>query len=116
MSRASNLISAYKQTDKKYNYGKSNLTSRWIVDNIFSKSCVHCGCKDWRKLGCNRIDNTKPHTIDNVEPCCYKCNRKLPRPNAWKNKTIPHYNKLPFIEKLKRNIGIYNFITDAYVY
>lgn len=113
MYRAGLLLSAYKQTDKKYNYGKSDLTAKWIVDNIFSKSCVHCGETDWHKLGCNRLDNSKPHTMDNVEPCCCKCNRKLPRPNARKT-VLPQDTS--FLKKLKRNIGIYNFITEAYVY
>lgn len=28
-------------------------------------------------IGCNRLDNNRPHTEDNVEPCCYECNAKL---------------------------------------
>ena len=48
--------------------------AKWIVDNIYSKTCTHCGESDWHKLGCNRLDNTKPHTKDNVEPCCQHCN------------------------------------------
>lgn len=48
---------------------------QWIVDNIFDKECIYCGETDWRKLGCDRIDNTKPHTKDNVVPCCTRCNK-----------------------------------------
>lgn len=77
IGRASNLVNAYNREDKKYNRGKGNLTAKWIVENIFSKSCVHCGESDWRKIGCNRLDNSKPHTMDNVEPCCYDCNVKV---------------------------------------
>lgn len=75
--RANNLLCSYRANDKKYNRGECTLTAQWIVDNIFSKSCVHCGEADWRKIGCNRLDNSKPHTENNVEPCCLKCNARL---------------------------------------
>lgn len=75
--RAIYLLNRYKSSDKEHNRGESDLTAQWIVDNIFTKSCVHCGETDWTKIGCNRLDNSKPHTIDNVEPCCGKCNRKI---------------------------------------
>ncbi len=78
-SRASNLLYSYNRSDIQHNRGKGDLTSDWIVENIFTKPCVHCGETDWHKLGCNRLDNTKPHTMDNVEPCCTKCNRSLKR-------------------------------------
>ena len=117
IARAANLICAYRQTDKKYNYGKSDLTPQWVVENIFSKPCVHCGETDWRKIGCNRIDDSKPHTMDNVEPCCCNCNRKLPRPNA-RGCRIPNEERKVyiFLEELKRNIGIYKSVASAYVY
>lgn len=79
IGRASNLVSAYNGTDKIHNRGKGDLTAEWIVENIFSKPCVYCGETDWRKIGCNRLDNTKPHSKDNVEPCCRDCNLKLPK-------------------------------------
>ena len=75
--RAVYLLNRYKSSDKEHNRGESDLTSQWIVENIFSKPCAHCGETDWRKIGCNRLDNSKPHTMDNVEPCCGECNRKL---------------------------------------
>ena len=53
------------------------MTAEWIIKNIFSRPCAHCGETDWRKLGCNRLDNSKPHTMDNCEPCCLKCNNRL---------------------------------------
>lgn len=77
MGRASYLVQAYAREDKKYNRGKGDIDAKWIVENIFSKHCAYCGTTDWTKLGCNRLDNSKPHTIDNVEPCCGKCNLKL---------------------------------------
>lgn len=77
MAKANSLLCAYKAADRRFNRGEGDLTAKWIVDNIFSKPCVHCGESDWRKIGCNRLDNSKPHTKDNVEPCCFKCNIEL---------------------------------------
>lgn len=79
--RATMLLSAYKQADKNTKRGECTLTSQWIVENIFTKPCAHCGETDWRKIGCNRLDNSKPHTPDNVEPCCLNCNLKLEHNN-----------------------------------
>ena len=76
--RASTLLNAYNHKDEKQGRGKGDLTSEWIVENIFSgQKCAHCDETDWTKLGCNRLDNSKPHTMDNVEPCCKKCNDEL---------------------------------------
>ena len=79
LGRAKGLISAYKEADKKANRGECTLTAEWIVENIFSKPCAHCGKTGWDVIGCNRLDNDKPHTSDNVEPCCLQCNIKLPK-------------------------------------
>lgn len=84
IGRASSLLSAYNQADMLYNRGKGDLTAKWIVENIFSKPCAHCGKEGWKIIGCNRLDNTKPHSKDNVEPCCMDCNLKL----AGKEKQI----------------------------
>lgn len=75
--RASTLLNAYNNKDKKQNRGKGNLTSQLIVENILFKPCAHCGISGWKIIGCNSIDNDKPHTKDNVEPCCKECNDKL---------------------------------------
>lgn len=74
--RANHLLNSYKQSDRKANRGEGDLSTQWIVENIFSKPCAHCGKEGWNVIGCNRIDNDKPHTMDNVEPCCFDCNRK----------------------------------------
>ena len=79
MGRAVRLVAKYKQSDKKYNRGECTLTAKWVVDNIFPKPCIYCGESDWKKLGCDRIDNSKPHTPDNVVPCCEECNKKRHR-------------------------------------
>lgn len=76
--RAHMLVNNYKLMDKRKGFEPSvDFDAQWIVDNIFSKSCVHCGETDWHLLGCNRLDDDKPHTKDNVEPCCKECNVKL---------------------------------------
>lgn len=77
LGRATMLVNSYKQEDKKKNRGECTITPDWVVKNIFSKPCAHCGETDWTNLGCNRLDNSKPHTPDNVEPCCWECNKKL---------------------------------------
>lgn len=75
--RAINLVNAYRQKDKEANRGECTLTPEWMVDNIFSgQKCIYCGESDWHKLGCDRIYNDKPHTPDNVNPCCEECNKK----------------------------------------
>lgn len=77
--RAKILISSYRREDKKYNRGECTLTPQWIVDNIFTSKCHWCKETDWTKLGCDRIDNSLPHTPDNVNPCCEECNKKRGR-------------------------------------
>lgn len=75
--RASNLAGTYKQEDKKYGRGECTITAKWILENIFNgQVCHYCGKADWRELGCDRIDNSLPHTPDNVVPCCKMCNIK----------------------------------------
>lgn len=75
MGRALGQVQSYKSMDRKNGFGDViDFDARWMVDNIYSKPCKYCGETDWHKLGCNRIDNSKPHTKDNVEPCCRSCN------------------------------------------
>lgn len=77
--RAVYLNSAYRYKDRKYNRGEGDITPQWIVDNIFNKPCHYCGETDWRKMGCDRIDNSLPHNADNVVPCCKDCNNQRHR-------------------------------------
>lgn len=75
MGRAQRQYQQYKRMDVRNGFDEAiDFDAKWIVDNIYSKTCTHCGESDWHKLGCNRLDNSKPHTIDNVEPCCFHCN------------------------------------------
>lgn len=77
IGRAFYMVTNYNNADSKYERGKGDLTPKWIVENILFQPCVHCGKTGWDIIGCNRLDNSKPHTMDNVEPCCKECNDKL---------------------------------------
>lgn len=74
--RAYNLADNYKRMDKKHHRGESTITPKWIEENIFTSKCYWCGEDDWKQLGCDRIDNNKPHTPDNVICSCGRCNLK----------------------------------------
>ena len=75
MGRAQRQYQQYKRMDERNGFGDViDFDARWIVDNIYTKKCAYCDETDWRKLGCNRIDNSKGHTKDNVEPCCFHHN------------------------------------------
>lgn len=89
IGRASYLCKHYNQQDKMYDRGRGDLTPQWIVDNIFTKPCAHCEKTGWQIIGCNRINNDLPHTMDNVEPCCEECNSDLA--GIDKRKTVYQY-------------------------
>lgn len=75
--RAVKLVGAYRKADKKYDRGECTIDAQWMVDNVFSgQCCAYCGETDWNLLGCDRIDNSLPHTPENVVPCCTDCNKK----------------------------------------
>lgn len=74
--RALHLVRSYKHEDNYYNHGECTLTPEWVIANVFAHKCHYCGEDDWEKLGCDRIDNTKPHTPENCVPCCTRCNIK----------------------------------------
>lgn len=72
-AKASKMISSYKCKDKKLGFQDfCDIDIDWMVENILNKTCVYCG--DTKRIGCDRIDNDKPHTKDNVVPCCIECN------------------------------------------
>jgi hypothetical protein len=43
------------------------------VENIIEKPCFYCGKN--HSDGIDRIDSTKPYTVNNCVPCCFICNR-----------------------------------------
>lgn len=118
IGRANHLLTAYRQLDRKYNRGECTLTAEWILQHIFTQPCAHCGETDWRKLGCNRLDETLPHTQDNVEPCCKKCNDELHKKNL--EKTVYQYTLQgvlvaiwPSVSECGRNGFTYSAVNDC---
>lgn len=63
-------IPSYKSIDKKKGF-ICDLTIIWYKENIENKPCIYCG---FQSTGCDRKDNSKGHTMDNVVPCCLDCN------------------------------------------
>lgn len=79
--RAVQLINRYKKYDRDNGY-ETNITTDQLV-KLWDDGCCYCGETDWHKLGADRIDNNKGHTIDNVVCACKKCNierRNFPFP------------------------------------
>ena len=69
--KISKMLSAYRLKDKKQ--GRVfDLTWEYFEQNILLKPCVYCGSTE--NVGCDRIDNKKGHSIDNILPACYVCN------------------------------------------
>lgn len=69
--KASKMCSSYKQKDRK-SRKDYDLDADWLIENILFKKCSYCGTDKY--IGCDRIDNSKGHTKDNVIPCCHVCN------------------------------------------
>ena len=65
------LLFSYKKSDEEKNF-ICDLTEEWIRNNILLKPCYYC--QSTEDIGCDRIDNTKGHTMNNVLPACYTCN------------------------------------------
>lgn len=72
-TKASKMVSAYKHKDKTLGFENTcDIDIDWMINKIITQKCTYCG--DTKRIGCDRIDNAKPHTKDNVVPCCYECN------------------------------------------
>lgn len=72
--RASALYRNYVQHDSKAGREKGTITQKWIIEHIFSSKCVYCGDDNWKHLGADRIDNSKPHNPENCVCSCGICN------------------------------------------
>ena len=72
--RAQKLLDRYRQEDASCGRGECTLTKDFIINSIFAAKCIYCGDSDWKHLGADRIDNSKPHTEDNVVCSCGICN------------------------------------------
>lgn len=70
---AAKRIRRYRQSDIQYGRGICTITADELV-SLWNKGCTYCKEPDWHKLGLDRIDNSKPHTLSNVVCSCKKCN------------------------------------------
>ena len=70
--KASKMIASYRLKDKRMGVVVTDIDVDWLIENILTKPCVYCG--DIRRIGCDRLDNSKGHTKDNVVPSCIECN------------------------------------------
>lgn len=71
--RALALVHAYRKIDA----GKGlvcTLTREWVLAEILSRLCVYCDGKSGALVGCDRVDNSGPHSPENVVPACGICN------------------------------------------
>jgi hypothetical protein len=65
---------------KKYKQYLTSANSRSIkfeltveeFQEVINQNCVYCG--DNSKIGIDRVDSSNGYSIDNVQPCCGKCN------------------------------------------
>ena len=74
--RAVNLLTSYRQFDARRFNVYPKLTKEDIIRICFSEDsrCVWCSESSWKKLGLDRIDNEKPHDVDNCVCSCHDCN------------------------------------------
>ena len=73
-TRAKQMCSTYKSLDKKKGFDISNNIEHEKMLELWKYGCIYCGESDWHKLGCDRIDNSKPHSTDNIVCSCKDCN------------------------------------------
>lgn len=97
-TKASKMVSSYRCKDKKRGF-ECNITTDILLDMVKDGRCVYCG--DVHKLGLDRIDNSKGHTLDNVVLCCYDCNTA--RNNNFSHEEMLELGKTIAAIKRKRN-------------
>ena len=66
----------YLAEDKYYGHDSAlTVSAEWIEENILrGHSCIYCGDSEPSHLGCDRIDNEKGHSEDNIVCACPICN------------------------------------------
>ena len=78
MNWAKNIVAQYRKMDRERGFDTSKtISAEWFLQNIAYKPCKYCGKQGIGLIGCNRIDNSKGHTQDNVEAACMSCNSRL---------------------------------------
>ncbi len=72
---ASRRRNHYLYDDKEKGFDTAQtITAEWIAENILTGSCIYCHDSEPYHLGCDRIDESKVHTPDNVVCACPICN------------------------------------------
>lgn len=97
-NKVSSMLSAYRHKDRvrKLDF---DIDREWFFDQISHGNCFYCG--DTERLGLDRIDNHKGHTMDNVVVCCYDCN--IARGNNFTHDEMLEIGEAIRIIKSKRN-------------
>lgn len=65
-------VLSYQAIDKKRGLF-CDLDVAWYEANIQGRPCYYCGDAE-SPIGCDRVDNAKGHSRDNVVPACAVCN------------------------------------------
>lgn len=66
------ILKDTRKTDRAKNR-ENNLTRPFILE-LIQRGCFYCGEINIRIMTLDRIDNSRGHTMDNVNPCCARCN------------------------------------------
>lgn len=69
--RALFLKKAYEAIDKRKGHD-NDIDQVFLLTVVFPGSCCYCGTRE--QLGCDRVDNSRGHTRDNVVVACADCN------------------------------------------
>lgn len=81
--RYRNSLRKYGQTIKgRYNHYKTGAKQRGLIfsltkeqfESFWQKPCYYCG-GEINTIGLDRIDSSKNYTLNNIVPCCEKCNK-----------------------------------------
>lgn len=102
---ASRRRSHYLADDKEKGFDTAQtVTAEWIAENILTASCIYCHDAEPYHLGCDRIDENKGHTPDNVVCACPVCN--------WE-RSLHKMSVEEFIEYRKTHPRLKNTMNDG---
>lgn len=110
-NRLIGLISNYRLFDKKhFNTNEKTITIEQL-NTLIKNGCYWCGEKDFTKLGADRLDNNKPHTLENCVCGCLNCNRKrehkeLSKPVLQFTLNGTFITEYPSIREAERQTGV----------
>ena len=105
------LIDNYRNYDKTRFGTNENTISIEQLRKMLDNGCNWCGETNWYKLGADRIDNSKPHTLENCVCSCFECNRKrehkeLSKPVLQYTKSMEFVAEYPSAREASRKTGI----------